>query len=489
MPFFLKYLGQRNYGLWLVGLQVLSCLMLMDFGIVALLPRETAYATGRTISGKDGKSLPEIIGRSAKVVLYQTPFVALAVAVFWLVMPKAWHEFNGPVLLIMVGFTVLFPARIFQAVLQGLQDTTFLGRIQMLGWCLNTGLSVFLILAGLGVYALAIGWFSTQALVAGLAFQRLRKHFSGVLPSRLPKLSCQELLSSLGGGLWVSVAQIAQVLIGGTDLAIIGKTLGASAVVPYACTNKLMGALGNQPLMVMEMAAPGLSQMKTSENPERIFKVSSALTLGMVTITGAVACVALAVNHSFVSWWIGEGQFGGATLTAALILMMLLRHWNVTAVYSIFSLGYERRICITTLLDGIVTVAAGVVLVRLVGPIGAPLGSISGVCLVSLPGNLAALANAVRVSIFAVVLSIWPWFWRFVIVAAIAAVLSLYWHASLVHTAGIALLTATLYGALMLPMIMDSVLRAYLPSQATRFWDGLCNRLSPGNTVGQSSVL
>jgi hypothetical protein len=95
----------------------------------------------------------------------------------------------------------------------------------------------------------------------------------------------------------------------------------------------------------------------------------------------------------------------------------------------------------------------------------------------------------VRVSIFAVVLSIWPWFWRFVIVAAIAAVLSLYWHASLVHTAGIALLTATLYGALMLPMIMDSVLRAYLPSQATRFWDGLCNRLSPGNTVGQSSVL
>jgi O-antigen/teichoic acid export membrane protein len=486
MPFFLKYVGQRSYGLWLVALQILSYLMLMDFGIVALLPRETAYATGRAISGKEGKSLPDIIGLSARVVLYQTPLVALAVAVSWLAMPKAWHELSGPTLLIMVCFTALFPTRIFQAVLQGLQDTAFLGRTQLLGWGLNTGLSVFLILAGLGVYGLVIGWFAMQAVIALLAFVRLRRHFPGVLPSRLPKLSRQELLGSLGSGLWVSAAQIAQVMIGSTDFVIIGKSIGPSAVVPYACTNKLMTALGNQPLMVMEMAAPGLSQMKTSEAFERIFRVSSALTLGVVTITGAVACVVLAVNHGFVSWWLGEGQFGGSKLTAVLVVMMLLRHWNVTTVYSIFSLGYERRICVTTFLDGIVTVAAGIFLVRWLGPVGAPLGSITGVCLISLPGNLAALASAVRVRIFDVMLSIWPWFWRFVIVAAIGAVLGMYWQPSLFYTAGIALLTASLYGALMLPMIMDSRLRAYLPSQATRLWDGLCNRLSPSGAVDQS---
>ena len=47
-PFFLRHLGQSTYGLWLVGTQIIAYLLLMDLGIVALLPRETAYVTGRT---------------------------------------------------------------------------------------------------------------------------------------------------------------------------------------------------------------------------------------------------------------------------------------------------------------------------------------------------------------------------------------------------------------------------------------------------------
>ena len=44
--FLLSRLGQVDYGLWLVATQVLSYLLLLDLGIVALLPRETAFATG-----------------------------------------------------------------------------------------------------------------------------------------------------------------------------------------------------------------------------------------------------------------------------------------------------------------------------------------------------------------------------------------------------------------------------------------------------------
>jgi hypothetical protein len=41
-PFFLDRIGQHDYGLCLVGTQVIAYLMLLDFGLVALLPRETA---------------------------------------------------------------------------------------------------------------------------------------------------------------------------------------------------------------------------------------------------------------------------------------------------------------------------------------------------------------------------------------------------------------------------------------------------------------
>src|SRR6266852_7135418 len=45
-PFLLRYLGQHDYGLWAVGMQVLGYLLLLDMGVVALLPRETGNATG-----------------------------------------------------------------------------------------------------------------------------------------------------------------------------------------------------------------------------------------------------------------------------------------------------------------------------------------------------------------------------------------------------------------------------------------------------------
>lgn len=487
-PFLLNHIGQHSYGLWLVGLQILSYVMLMDFGIVALLPRETAYATGREMRGTATQELPRVIGRSARVVLYQTPLVAIAVGILWMFMPSAWYEFRGPLMVVLVGFTALFPLRVFQAVLQGLQDLAFFTRMQMISWAASTILMIFLVLWGFGLYSLSIGWVAMQALATALAFHRLLTHFPGVLPRRLPHLTRSELRGSLSSGFWVSASQLAQVLVGSTDYLIIGRFLGASAVVPYSCTQKLLAALRNQPYMIMEVAAPGLSQMKTSESHERIFQVSSALTLGMLTLAGAVSCVTLAANKSFVHWWLGSSQWGGVWLNLALILCAILRHWNTTVVYSIFALGYERRISITTLVDGVVTLATGVVLVRWLGPVGAPLGSIAAVCAVSLPGNLLALAHEVRVSVLEILRAIWPWFWRFAFLACGSGFLGLRWRASLPYLAGVASLTAAVYGLVMLPMLMNSSLRWYLPTAATRWWDQLWGRAALASVASEDST-
>ncbi len=293
---------------------------------------------------------------------------------------------------------------------------------------------------------------------------------------------------ALTSGTWVSVAQIAQLLVVGTDYVIIGKLLGPSAVVPYACTQKLISVLANQPQMIMEMAAPGISQMKTSESRDRIFRACNTLALGMLTASGSIACMTLAVNHSFVNWWLGASQFGGELLTVALVVAMLLRHWNSTSVYTIFALGYERRISITTLIDGVVSLSASFLLVRKMGPIGAPLGSILGVCLVSLPGNLTALAGELHVSIAKVASSIGSWFWRFLIVAALATALGLRWRPNFPYIVGTACVIGLAYVAIMLPMMMNSHLKSYLPSQATRLWDALCGRLSPAGMEQELEV-
>jgi O-antigen/teichoic acid export membrane protein len=483
-PFLLEHLGQHQYGVWLVGLQTLSYLILMDFGIVALLPRETAYVTGHTIAGRAGPDMAHLIGRTAQIVLCQTPLVAAGGAAIYFFVPMG-NAIRGPILVALAGFTLLFPLRIFQAILHGLQETPYLGKLQLVGWAVTTVLMVALVLAGLGMYALAIGWVVGQLLPAACSFYHLKRKFAEFLPSRLPKITRAEVLQGLTSGTWVSVAKIAQMLVAGSDYLIIGKLLGPDAVVPYACTQKLISVLGTQSHMIMEMAQPGLSQMKTSENRDNIFRVCSALTLSMLIASGAVVCVYLAVNHSFVSWWIGERQFGGTLLTVAMGACLLIRQWNMTSVYSVFALGHERRLSLTALADGIVTVGASWTLLHWFGPLGAALGSIVGVCLVTLPGNLLALAHELEVPIFKVIASIGPWFRRFLPVAALAVVVGLPSHASLPYLVGVTSLVGAIYVGVMLPMIMNSHLRAYVPRQAAQLWDAFLRRL---NWIGVGPV-
>ena len=53
--------------------------------------------------------------------------------------------------------------------------------------------------------------------------------------------------------------------------------LGAAAVVPYACTGKLVSVLANQPQAILQSAAPALSELRTTNDRSRLFQVSSAL--------------------------------------------------------------------------------------------------------------------------------------------------------------------------------------------------------------------
>jgi O-antigen/teichoic acid export membrane protein len=462
-PFLLHRLGQQEYGLWLVGTQVLTYLALMDWGVIALLPRATAYATGRAGGVDKATDLPEIIGQTARLVLWQTPLVLLIGAALWLSTTAQWPALRLPLGVIVLAFVVFFPLRIFQAVLRGIQDQAFLGKTQLYAWVVAQALIIGLVWRGVGLEALAAGWVITQLLLVGMQWRRLRKRFPQILPARLPSLTWTKARAHLTQGGWVSLMQIAETLLNGTDLFIIGLLLGPAAVVPFVCTGKLITVLANQPQMLIQSAAPALSEMRMGEGRKRLFQVCTALCQAMLITSGAVACVVLAVNQGFVNWWVGAGQYSGLTLTLLLLLSMLLRHWNTTAVYSIFCFGYERRIALTTLADGVVTVGAAAALIWWLGPIGAPLGSIMGSCFISLPGNLSALARETEVSMPALLKPLWPWFWRFLLLMAVVGIGTHRWAPVTILAVGVTvLIVALLYAVVMLPIALRSTLGEYL---------------------------
>jgi O-antigen/teichoic acid export membrane protein len=483
-PFLLHRLGQSQYGLWLLALQMTAYLGLLDLGVVALLPRETAYAIGRAGGARDSAELPHLIARTVRIVLCQLPLVALAAVGALIFLPAEWLPLRAPLTVIVVCFLVMFPLRVLHAVLQGLQETPFLGRVALWTWATGTIMTVVLVLAGAGLFAVAVGWAVSQLGAAACWWRRLRAAFPGILPSHLPPVTRELMSGWLQSGVWVSVAQVAQMLLAGTDIFIIGHVLGPAAIVPYAMTGKLVSVLANQPQMVMQAAQPALSEIKATDGEHaRLARMTSSLGQLMLLISGGVFAVVLAVNEGFIHWWVGSAQFAGRAVTFGLLLTMLLRHWNTTAVYTMFSFGHERRIAMTSLADGLLTVTTSLIAVHYFGVVGAVAGSLAGVCIVSLPGNLRTLANDTRSSMLSSIAPYGAWCVRLVAILLVVTLLTWRWVPdTFISLAFASVVTATGYALVMARIALRDPLGLYLRPWLTRLrtllhWPGRENAL------------
>jgi O-antigen/teichoic acid export membrane protein len=418
-PFFLGHLGQGTYGLWLVGTQIIAYLLLMDLGVVALLPRETAYVTGRT-GRQDDPALRQLVQRALTLAVLQTPVVLVAAVLALLWLPGSWAPLRLPLVAVLGLFVLTFPLRVFQAVLTGLQDLAFVARAQFAAWAAGTIATIGLVLQGSGLLALAAGWCATQVMLVVASGLRLRHAFPEAMPRRLAFDDLGGVRAYMAQSAWISVSQVSQVLLNGTDVMVIAAILGPAAVVPYVCTGKLVSVLANQPLAILQSAAPALSELRSAGDRSRLFAVSAALAQATLALSGLVACVVLAVNAGFVRWWVGADQYGGLVLTGLLLVAMVVRHFNTTNVYALFCFGHERRLALTGLADGLVALAAGWVLVTIFGVAGAPLGALAGVLLVSGPLNVRALSAETGVPAWQFVTTIRPWLFRFLAVASVA---------------------------------------------------------------------
>ncbi len=95
-PYLLRNLEQHDYGLWLLTAQILFYLALTDVGIVALLPREVAFKTGR--AGETlADDLRHLVGETTTLVFWQVPFVAIAGFATWWLVSAEWPALRRPI--------------------------------------------------------------------------------------------------------------------------------------------------------------------------------------------------------------------------------------------------------------------------------------------------------------------------------------------------------------------------------------------------------
>lgn len=467
-PFLLKRLGQEQYGLWLMATQMIAYLGLLDLGVVALLPREVAYATGRAKGVEHAHDLPQIIGETAGLVLWQMPLVILSALAIWAFMPHEWQSLQRPFAIVLGTFVLFFPIRIFSAILQGLQDLAFLGKVSFCTWLLQTTTTVALILSGFALYSLAIGFVAWQLLGASLAWYRLRSKFAMILPQNFCRLSWDKIRGRLKQCLWVSLSQINQLLLFGTELIIIGKLCGALLVVPYNCTGKLITILSHYPKMVMQTAIFGLSEIKEEGCKTKLAQVCIALTQILLICCGAIVCLVLAVNQNFVRWWVGPGQYMGFTCNLIWGICLFVEHFSLALIYSLFSFGHEKRLTLTISLQGIITVGGHIIFVSWLGPMGCLITKIIG-NMIFIGLNLSCVTREIGLSDKEFLTSLCPFLWRFLVAAGLCLYVSTVWVAdSLIEIVFISVFVETVYVMAIWPVLVAYPLVNYWMPRWTR---------------------
>jgi len=477
-PFYIHTLGERDYGIWLVGLQVLNFLLLCDFGVIVVTPRDVANASGMEHAELGSGEVARVVGQTLKVVLAQTGLIALVALGLFVVKPAHDAQLRGPVGLILAVFVISYPLRIFPAVLQGLQDLKFLGQLRLTLWGISTVLVIGMLLLGARFYALAGGWCLQQMGHDLVALVRLRRSRPDLLSLEVWRRAGPLRWRWFARGFWVNVSQVATQLVAGSDLLIVGRSISAATVVVYSSTNKLITILQNQPQILASVALPGLSHMKTSESRERILQATTSLTQAMLLLAGGVFCIILAANQQFVTWWLGAHFFGGMPLTVILLLTFILRQADYTLIITLFAFGHEKMISIRALVDGAVSVGIAILLVRHWGLPGVAFGFLCGAVLVAIPADVFLLTRTLQVSVAELSRPYLAYLWRFAIAGCCALAIR-YWLGApnLPHIIITTLLAAAVYLLLVMPYVWNTPLRGYIQRAAATVTSAMRTRV------------
>lgn len=463
-PFLLRKLGQRDLGLWVAATQILGYLALLDLGVAALLPREVAIITGDTSRESRTARLVHLLRASFGAATVQAAVAAIAaVGLVWSV---GGHTpgLGPPLALALAAFVLLFPPRLFVGVLQGLQDLAYVGRIQLLAWAGGTGVSVLLVLMGWRLFALATGWAVGQAIAAIGCYLRVRTLEPEATDALSTPAGWSSVVGRISAGAWVSVGQVAQVLVAGSDALVVATVAGPAAVVPLSCTSKLAAVLNNHPYVLVHTAAPALAELRVSAPAAHVLDVCMALSRSVLVLSGGLACIILVANPTFVRLWVGPEQYAGTSITVAVVALMMARHLNVTIAQLLFCFGHEKRLAITGLLDGLVGVTGMWLAVPRFGLVAAPLAQLAAVCVVSLPYHSYLLGRTLGPGSARMYLaSIAGWFWRGAVpLAAGGAWVIVGPTGSIGGTAGVLVAIGAGYLLFMLPLLRQDPLRRYV---------------------------
>lgn len=385
-----------GYGVWLTALQFANYANLLDFGVLAVLPRDVATLNETPDPLQRGVAVSQILAQSTRTVLLQTVFLFGAGAAAVIGLP--FFVQKPPLELAAFALIVIAfrPARLLYAALDGLREFALLGRIALATPIVTAVGTIALIHFHLGLLGVIGGWLLGQLFSAGALYVGLKKTEPSLLAAILAAPFDGAWTMPWSTGWILSLQQIAQLLINGSDVLLVSWILGPAAVPAYVCTTKAGYLLATLPQMIMNLFVPTLASLRASRSDIELTRIIQALAFAMLTVAGVVALGTVGLNEMFVGLWVGPSFYLGHWLTILVAAAVFLRQGALVIVTAAFAWGEEIALSKAALAEAILFTIAAIVGLKTWGVAGIPSAAILAMLTVSIPLNGLAINRRVN---------------------------------------------------------------------------------------------
>lgn len=400
-PFIVSNVGKEIYGVYLLVMAFTGYLGVLEFGVTAAVTKYVAELSAKGEREEANKivsasfSLYLLIGLAVAVILFLLSFffdrifsvnpenIIIMRQLFWV---SAAASF------------LIWPAKIFERVLEGFQRFDLLSFFNIAGAVL-TGISAIIIFkSGLGIVCFLIFSYIFIILKSVIAFLASRFYF---LKTKIlfPYFDRAVFKTIFSFSIFLFLSNLVGLFIFDFDSFVIGAFVSVSAITLYGVAYNLQRGFR---VVNGFLGAPLFSAAADMEGKGAHEKQKSLLLKGtryMTLIFVPMAIITIVFSSQLINSWMGPGFFSAVLPAQILITFWIFNNTVEVGSSLIVAKGHVKAVFKIVAINAFLNVVLSLFLVKPLGILGVALGTTLPMVLVYFPMILQQIMRILKITL------------------------------------------------------------------------------------------
>jgi O-antigen/teichoic acid export membrane protein len=425
LPLNLAYLGQAEYGLWMLIGSATIHFSLLDLGyggaIVKFIAQYRAHGDARALN-EIASTLFVVFAAIGLIAYAAAATVAFNLEHLFNLQPGQAETGQWVTLIIGAYVALNFPVGVYGGVMAGFQRYDANNVVAIVTSLAAASVNVAVLFAGGSLVTLVAS--TTAVRVVAFVAYRLNAYriFPGLRIS--PALFRRERLREVTGfSVYSGIIDWANKLNYQLDEIVIGVFLGSPAVAVWAVAERIISGtqrLTNQLNGVLFPMIVDSDASSRNATLQQILLQGTRLSLAMVV---PIAALLILLADPLLRAWLGPGAtpsiLGAVPVIQILAVAVVIRVGNATGNTLLKGAGRHRMLALVNLATGIVNIALSILLVHEYGLVGVAVGTLIPIAVAAFFILYPAACRRVGLPVRrALVESVFPAIWPAVVVGA-----------------------------------------------------------------------